>query len=31
LQEGRVAGIVTTADSSQEDVLRLATGTVSTA
>ena len=31
LQEGRQAGIVATADSSQEDVLRLATGTVSAA
>ena len=31
LQEGRQAGIVTTADSSQEEVLRLATGTVSAA
>lgn len=29
LQEGRQAGIVSTADSSQEDVMRLATGTVS--
>ena len=31
LQEGRQAGIVTTANSSQEEVLRLATGTVSAA
>jgi ABC-type sugar transport system ATPase subunit len=31
LQEGLQAGIVTTADSSQEEVLRLATGTVSAA
>jgi ABC-type sugar transport system ATPase subunit len=31
LREGRQAGIVTTADSSQEEVLRLATGTASAA
>jgi ABC-type sugar transport system ATPase subunit len=31
LQEGRQAGIVTTRDSSQQEVLRLATGTVSAA